>query len=164
MTQEKQTVITKDVSGKKLFVLREFDGTPEQVWKAWTESNLLDQWWAPKPWKARTKTMNFKEGGSWLYSMEGPNGEKHWSRADYKSVVEQKSFTAVDTFCDEEGNATNEFPHMHWKNEFTKTETGTKVTVEITFDNENDLNKIIETGFKEGFTMAHSNLDELLAK
>ena len=42
-TQQKQTIITKDAANKKLFVVREFDGTPHQVWKAWTESNLLDK-------------------------------------------------------------------------------------------------------------------------
>jgi uncharacterized protein YndB with AHSA1/START domain len=163
-TQKKQTIITKDAANKKLFVVREFDGTPEQVWKAWTESELLDKWWAPRPWKAKTKKMDFREGGFWLYCMEGPNGEQQWCRVDYKSIVPNKSFTAIDAFCDEEGNKTADFPNMHWKNEFSKTDTGTKVTVEITFASESDLEKIIEMGFKEGFTMAHSNLDELLAQ
>jgi len=163
-TQQKETTITKDAANKKLIVVREFDGTPEQVWKAWTQSELLDHWWAPKPWKARTKEMDFREGGFWLYYMEGPDGEKQWCRADYKSVDPGKSFSLVDAFCDEEGNPTNELPNMHWQNEFSETETGTKVTVEITFKSEADLEKILEMGFKEGFTMAHGNLDELLAK
>ena len=53
---------------------------------------------------------------------------------------------------------------MHWKVEFSKTDTGTKVKVEITFANEKDLNTIVEMGFQEGFSMAHDNLDELLVK
>jgi uncharacterized protein YndB with AHSA1/START domain len=163
-TQQKETIIKKDASNKKLFVTREFDGSPEQVWKAWTESNLLDMWWAPRPWKAKTKTMNFKEGGHWLYCMEGPQGEQHWCRLDYQTIVPNKSFTAVDAFCDETGNKTENFPNMQWKNEFIKTETGTKVAIEITFQSDADLEKIIEMGFKEGFTMAHGNLDELLAQ
>ena len=164
MTQQKQTAITKDAVNKKLFVVREFDGTPEQVWKAWTESDLLDKWWAPKPWKAKTKSMDFREGGFWLYYMEGPDGTKQWCRLDYQSIVPGKSFTSIDAFCDEQGNKTDALPSMQWKNEFSKTETGTKVTVEITFSTEADLEKIIEMGFKEGFTAAHNNLDELLAQ
>ena len=162
--QQKQTTITKGDDNKKLFVVREFDGTPEQVWKAWTDSNILDQWWAPKPWKANTKTMDFREGGHWLYYMEGPAGEKQYCRMDYQSIDPNKSFTGIDAFCDEQGNKTNELPNMKWKNEFTATATGTRVNVEITFDNEADLEKIVEMGFKEGFTAAHGNLDELLAK
>ena len=67
----KQTTISKDAANKKLIVVREFDAPLEEVWKAWTEKDLLDQWWAPKPWKAKTKTMDFREGGIWLYSMVG---------------------------------------------------------------------------------------------
>jgi uncharacterized protein YndB with AHSA1/START domain len=163
-TQQKQTTITKDAANKKLFVVREFYGTPKQVWKAWTESELLDKWWAPRPWKARTKKMDFREGGTWLYCMEGPAGEQHWCRADYQSITPNKSFAIVNGFCDENGNKTSDLPDMYWRTEFSKSGVGTKVKVEITFASEADLEKIIEMGFKEGFTAAHSNLDELLAQ
>ena len=53
---------------------------------------------------------------------------------------------------------------MHWMVQFSKASTGTKVEVEITFASVEDLEKIIEMGFKEGFAAAHNNLDELLAK
>lgn len=69
---------------------------------------------------------------------------------------------AEDSFCDENGNITNEIPGMHWQNEFSGTDTGTKVEVEITFDSEADMEKIMEMGFEVGFTAAHGNLDELL--
>ena len=163
-TATKETMISKDLANKKLFVVREFDAPLEQVWEAWTQSNLLDQWWAPKPWKAITKTMDFREGGLWLYYMEGPEGEQQYCRADYKSIDPPRSFTLTDAFCDENGNPTGELPSMHWKNVFSETGSGTKVEVEITFQSEADLEKIVEMGFKEGFTAAHSNLDELLAK
>lgn len=165
MTQQKhQTTITKDTANKKLVVVREFDGTTADVWKAWTESELLDKWWAPRPWKANTKKLDFKPGGFWLYCMEGPNGEKQWCRVDFKSIDPQNSFTSDAIFSDEEGNKAGDFPVMHWKNIFSKSGAGTKVTAEVSFDSEADLEKVVAMGFKEGFTMAHGNLDELLAK
>src|SRR5215208_333031 len=133
MSKDKQTVISKDSVNRKLIIVREFDAPLEQVWKAWTQSNLLDQWWAPQPWKAKTKTMDFREGGTWLYSMEGPEGEQHWSRADFKKIEVPKTFTSDDAFCDENGNVSTDLPGMHWKNEFSETSTGTRVPVEITF-------------------------------
>ncbi len=160
----KQTTMTKDAANKKIIVVREFEASPDEVWKAWTDSNMLDQWWAPKPWKAKTKTMDFREGGFWLYSMVAPDGTESYSRADFKTIVPNKSFIADDSFCDENGNVTHEMPGMHWKNEFSTTDTGTKVEVEITFANEADMEKIIEMGFEAGFTAAHGNLDELLKR
>jgi PhnB protein len=94
--------------------------------------------------------------------MVGPDGEQSWCRADYKTNDPGRAFTAVDAFCDENGNATTDFPSMHWKNEFIPTPTSTRVEVEITLSSEADMEKIIELGFKEGFTAAHTNLDELL--
>lgn len=164
MMATKESIFTKDAANKKINVVREFDAPVEQVWKAWTVSELLDQWWAPKPWKANTQSMDFHEGGTWFYYMEGPDGSRHYCRADYETIVPNKSYTGLDAFCDENGKMNTDFPRMHWKVVFSKSGTGTKVEVEITFTSEADMEKISEMGFQEGFTAAHTNLDELLAK
>ena len=164
MIATRETVLTKDLANKKIKVTREFDAPVEKVWRAWTEKELLDQWWAPRPWKAVTQSMNFSNGGTWLYYMEGPDGSRHYCRADYNHIVANKSYEGLDAFCDEKGNINTEFPRMNWKVAFNKEDDGTKVDVEITFSSVEDLEKIIEMGFKEGFAAAHNNLDELLAK
>jgi uncharacterized protein YndB with AHSA1/START domain len=164
MTKNNQMQIKKDVTNKKAFITRDFDASVEQVWKHWTDAKLLDSWWAPKPWRAETKTMNFSEGGIWLYCMVGPEGERHWARFDYETIAVGKSFTGKDSFCDENGNKTADLPSTHWKNDFNKSATGTTVKVELTFSTEEDMKKLFEMGFEEGFAMGLGNLDELLAK
>jgi uncharacterized protein YndB with AHSA1/START domain len=162
MSTIKETIYTKDLSNKKVMVVRDFDAPVSQVWQAWTNQQLLDEWWAPKPWKAKTKSMDFREGGTWLYSMVGPDGSESFCRADYHTIEVEKNFTASDSFCDEHGEPTNELPRMNWRNTFIPTNKGTRVEIEITFANIEDLEKIMEMGFKEGFAAAHGNLDELL--
>ncbi|MGN7724156.1 SRPBCC family protein [Chitinophaga sp. 22620] len=164
MTTKHQMQITKDASNKKLVLTREFDAEPKTVWQAYTTSKMLDQWWAPRPWKAETKSMDFKEGGTWLYAMVGPEGEKHWAKATYGKINAPEFFTVSDMFCDEQGNPTPGMPQMDWRVEFSKTAAGTKVTTYITFASEEDLQKIVEMGFEQGIAMAADNLDELLAK
>lgn len=164
MIANNQMQIVKDLPNKKITVTRHFAASVEEVWKAWTEQELLDQWWAPKPYRAETKTMNFKVGGHWLYAMAGPDNSKIWCKVEYQEIDTHKSFLAADMFCDENGNKNSDFPSMTWKNEFHPTATGTKVIVEISFAKEADLEKIIEMGFEAGFTAALGNLDELFAK
>jgi uncharacterized protein YndB with AHSA1/START domain len=164
MILNKETIYTEDLTNKKIKVVREFDAPVAQVWKAWTESELLDQWWAPKPWKANTQSMDFRDGGIWLYYMEGPDGSRHYCRADYKNIIPNKSFNGLDAFCDENGVINPDFPRMNWKTAFNASGAGTKVEVEITFATKEDMEKIIEMGFKEGFAAAHTNLDEMLAR
>ena len=159
-----QTIITQDAAARQLTIVRDFDAPVEQVWRAWTEPSLLDEWWAPKPWKAQTKRMDFREGGTWLYAMLGPDGEESWCRADFESIDPGKSYTGTDAFCDENGTVTNDPPGMHWHVAFTPLASGTRVQVVITFQSEEDMHKIVAMGFNEGFTAAHANLDSLLAE
>lgn len=153
---------TVDKENKKIHVEREFAASLSKVWAAWTQSELLEQWFAPKPWKAKTKFMDFREGGYWLYAMVSPEGEEHWGRADYLSIIPLKSYIAMDGFCDSEGVLNKEFPQNKWETNFEEISGSTIVKVELTFDTLADLEKIIEMGFKEGFLASHENLDELL--
>ncbi len=159
----KETSYQIDTNKNQIHVEREFDAPLEQVWRAWTESELLEQWWAPKPFKAVTKSMNFTNGGAWHYYMLGPDGSQFWCMVKYNSIEIHKRFEADDYFCDEEGNRNEEMPGMHWDNVFTGRGNVTKVNVHITFASEKDLERIVAMGFKEGFAMAHSNLDEIIA-
>lgn len=151
-----------DKENKKIRVEREFAANLDRIWAAWTQSELLDQWWAPKPWKAETKSMDFSEGGFWLYAMVGPDGTRHWARADYKDIKHQKSFSAFDAFCDEDGNIDTSFERSLWNNSFKEKSGSTFVNIEITYKDVASLEKIIEMGFKEGFTAGLENLDALL--
>ena len=159
----KQTVIKKDLTKKQLIATREFAAPIDLVWQAWTTPEIMDQWWAPKPWKSNTVSMDLREGGKWLYYMEGPDGTKHYCRCDYKSIVQQKSYSGLDAFCDEKGNINNDFPKTEWSVTFSETATGTLATIVMTFADVASMEKTIEMGFEQGFTMAHGNLDELLA-
>lgn len=159
-----KTTMIKDLANKQLRIIRQFDAPLDWVWRAWTDPKLLDQWWAPKPWKAETRSMDFSVGGYWLYSMNGPDGEQHWARADYKHIVPLESFQAADSFCDEQGRIDRDIPGMHWDVRFNPIEAKTTVEVCATFSTIADLEKIVEMGFQEGFTAAHGNLDELLGQ
>lgn len=158
-----ETKIEKDASGKKLIVTRSFDAPVEKVWKAWTEAELLDKWWAPRPYRAETKSMEFKVGGTWLYAMVGPEGDKQWCRVDFTAIDEGRSFSADNAFCDEQGNK-SDLSVGRWTNRFESAGNKTNAYMELAFDNEEDLEKIVAMGFKEGFSMGLSNLDELLAE
>ncbi|HLT09008.1 MAG TPA: SRPBCC domain-containing protein [Cyclobacteriaceae bacterium] len=147
---------------KTIAIQREFDAQISLVWSAWTTSELLDQWWGPKPWRAETKEMDFREGGHWHYAMVGPEGEKHWSRAAFIKIVDEKSFSVKDGFCDEEGEINPNMPQSLWENQFNQQQGKTLVSMYLSFDTVHDLDQNLEMGFQEGFTMCLNQLDELL--
>lgn len=146
-----------------IHITREFNANLELVWQAWTTPELLDQWWGPQPWRAQTKTMDFREGGYWLYAMVSPEGEKHWSKANYIAIVKEKSFASKGGFSDENGTINPAFPQNLWENNFIPKDNKVQVDMLLTYDTLADLEKEIEMGFKEGMTIDFQQLDELLA-
>lgn len=151
-------IINKDDS--TVNIKREFMANLDLVWDAWTKPEFLDQWWAPKPYQTKTKSMDFKEGGCWLYAMISPENEYHWCRNDYLKIDVKKSYTGLDAFCDENGVTNFDFPRTQWTNTFSESNNKTIVSVVAKYDGLVDLEKIIQLGFKEGFTMALENLDQ----
>jgi uncharacterized protein YndB with AHSA1/START domain len=144
-------------------VKKAFDATLPLVWQAYTDPEILDQWWAPKPWKAKTKSMDFRTGGHWLYAMVGPEGEEHWAIANYTLVEDQKRFTAEDAFSDSDGNINTAMPQSNWDSHFNSIEGGTLVTFDISYPDLAALEATIAMGFKEGLTSAAEGLDDYFA-
>lgn len=145
-----------------IHVKREFAANPELVWEAWTNPEILDQWWAPKPYYVKTKSMDFREGGTWLYAMIGPEKDTHWCRADYKKIVQRKSYSYLDAFCDENGKINTDMPRTSWNVGFKAETETTIVNVDLQYNSLEDLEKVIQLGFKEGFGMALDNLDHYI--
>jgi len=160
----REAVFSKDPSGRKLTVVRTFDASLEQVWQAWTDSALLDQWWAPRPYRAETKEMDFREGGHWLYSMVGPEGDRTFCLESFRTIELRKLITNKVIFCDDQGHEDTNMPVLYWTKRFSEADGATTVTIDIDSDTEADLKTIIEMGFQGGFTMGLNNLEELLKK
>jgi uncharacterized protein YndB with AHSA1/START domain len=153
---------TVNKANNTITVKREFSAELPLVWDAFSKPEIMDQWWAPKPWKTRTKSMDFKEGGHWHYAMVGPGGEIHWCWADYKNIQFQKKISGLDAFADEDGNLNKNLPQSKWDTTFTDKGMITLVEFYISYDDLAQLEATIQMGFKEGLSMAMDGLDELL--
>jgi uncharacterized protein YndB with AHSA1/START domain len=153
--------LTVDKSAKKVFIDREFDAELSLVWDAFTKKEILDQWWAPKPWSSKTKHMNFEVGGKRFYAMVSPEGQERWALQKYTSIRPKTNFQISNAFADKDENP--ELPGSEWN--FTFSEQSGKTKVRITIYNESleRMERMLAFGFKEGAAMQMQNLDELLA-
>ncbi|MFV8393222.1 SRPBCC family protein [Flavobacterium sp. LB2P6] len=161
MATNSKTLVVKDLEEKSILVSRTFTAPLDKVWRAYTESELLEQWWAPKPWKAETKSMRFSVGGYWLYAMVGPENEKHWGRMDYTAITPHLSFEIKDSFCDEEGTINTSLPVATGTIVFTTTVSGTLVEFKMFYSNEKEIETMIEMGFEQGITACLEQLETL---
>ena len=162
MSQNLSFDFSANKENNTITVKREFAAERSLVWDAYTKPEILDQWWAPKPWKARTKSMDFREGGRWHYAMIGPAGEEHWALATYTAIDKQNRFTGLDAFADAEGNVNKDMPQSKWDVTFKDKGEATLVEFLISYDDLAQLEATLAMGFKEGLGMAMEGLDELL--
>jgi len=153
---------TVDKSTKTVFINREFDAGLSLVWDAYTKQEILDQWWAPKPWTSRTKVMDFKVGGRRFYAMVSPEGDERWAVQKYTSITPKTNFKLFNAFADKDENP--ELPGSDWDLNFSEQDGTTRVSISIYNESLERLERMVELGFVEGTKMQLKNLEELLAK
>ncbi|WP_097460917.1 SRPBCC family protein [Mangrovitalea sediminis] len=151
-----------DKKNNTMTIKREFAAKRKLVWDCYTKSELLDQWFAPKPLKTRTKHMDFREGGYWHYVMVTPDGEEYWGRTDYQTITPIDNYTALDGFSDESGVINSELPRSKWDVTFTDASEHSIVRTVVSFGSTEELEKVIEMGMQAGMTSTLERLDELL--
>jgi uncharacterized protein YndB with AHSA1/START domain len=59
---------------------------PEAVWRAWTDPELLKQWFCPLPWRTVEAELDLRPGGIFRTVMQGPAGERHDHAGCYLEV------------------------------------------------------------------------------
>ena len=150
-----------DKQSKTVSITKEFAAELSLVWDAFTKPELLDQWVAPKPWKSKTKYMNFEVGGKRFYAMVSPEGQERWSIQEYTSITPKTNFKMFNAFADENENP--QLPGSDWDYNFSEQGDRTKVSISIYNESLERLEKLIEMGFVEGFKMSIDNLGQLLA-
>lgn len=154
---------TVDKQTHTITVTREFEADLSLVWDAFTRKEIIDQWVAPKPWRAQTKEMDFREGGRWLYAMISPEGVYHWSLVNFLKVEDKTSFTSRNSFCDENGNPKQTgFTSSITTTSFTAQGETTTVQIVKKMASLDELEGFIAMGYKEGIAMTMTNLENLL--
>ncbi|MBK8310490.1 MAG: SRPBCC domain-containing protein [Chitinophagaceae bacterium] len=152
---------TVDKSTKTVFITREFEADQSLVWDAFTKKEILDQWWAPKPFESRTKVMDFKVGGRRFYAMVSAEGQElNYSIQTYTAISPKTNFKFESVFADKEENPFP--PGSNWNLTFSEENGITKVSISIYNESLERMEKMIEMGFKEGFTKTLNELTNVL--
>lgn len=152
-----------DKQAKTVSIVKEFAAGIDLVWDAYTRAELLDQWWAPKPLRSRTKVLDFKVGGRRFYAMVSPEGDElGWVLQKYTSITPKTNFKFFNTFADKDENP--ELPGSDWDFNFSSLGETTKVNVLIYNESLERLERMIAMGTIEGMKAQLSNLEELLER
>jgi uncharacterized protein YndB with AHSA1/START domain len=73
-------------NSKEIRIIRLYDAPLKIVWDAWTDPQQLAQWWGPRGFRITTHSKELKPGGTWNYTMHGPDGIDYPNIAKYLEV------------------------------------------------------------------------------
>jgi uncharacterized protein YndB with AHSA1/START domain len=77
-------------------ITRVYDAPVEAVWDAWTDPEQVAQWWGPRGFTLTTHSKDLRPGGSWAYTMHGPDGTDYPNKTHYFEVEKHaKWFTTT---------------------------------------------------------------------
>ena len=118
---------------KELILERVFDASCEEVWKVWTDPEMLKQWWGPDNVTIPECEVDLRVGGKFYIVMEA--GE---AMGPYKGLLwpMMAEYTVV------EPNAKLAYTANAWTEGQSKEDTMNDQTTEITFAEENGKTKV----------------------
>lgn len=85
---------------RDLVLQRIIDASPDKLYRAWTEPELLKRWFAPEPWTVPRAELDVRVGGASLVVMRGPDGADHPNRGVYLDVVPDARLVFTDAYVD----------------------------------------------------------------
>lgn len=162
------------VTKNELVITRVFDAPRELVFKAWTESERLQQWWGPKGYKVEVSKLDLRPGGLFLGSQRSPEGHVMWGKFVYQEITEPEKLVFIQSFSDEEGNTIRAPFSPTWPLEIINTltfqELNGKTTMTMRGGPVNATEQEYETymgmieSLNEGLSGTFDQLDDFLAK
>jgi len=67
-------------------ITRMYNAPIETVWDAWTDPKQVGKWWGPRGFTLTTHSKDLRPGGSWKYTMHGPDGVDYPNDTQYFEV------------------------------------------------------------------------------
>jgi uncharacterized protein YndB with AHSA1/START domain len=95
-------------------ISRVFDAPRELVWKAFTESERMKQWWGPKGFTVIASKMDLRPGGTYHYGMKAPDGSAMWGKMAFREITPPERMVFINSFSDEAGGTTRHPLHLSW--------------------------------------------------
>ena len=136
---------------------RIMDAPPELVFKAYTDPELIPEWWGPRRYTTTVDKMDVRPGGAWRFIHRAADGGQHAFNGVYREVLPPKRLVFTFNYEGAPGHEVVETVT------FEGVEDGkTKMTDHMLFDSRAARDGMLNSGMEEGGTESIERLVELL--
>jgi uncharacterized protein YndB with AHSA1/START domain len=149
------------IADRELVLTRIIKAPRAKVFRAWTEPELLKQWFTPRPWTAPVAVLDVRPGGSNLIIMRDPDGNEYPNRGVYLEVVPNERLVITDAYT--EAWTPSEKPFMTAILTFEDVNGDTRYTARVLHWSVADREEHEKMGFHEGWGQCADQLAEVVA-
>lgn len=155
--------MSASLTDRELVLTRIIDAPREKVFAAWTNPELVKQWFAPKPWTTPVAELDVRPGGASLIVMRSPEGRDFPNPGIYLDVVKNERLVFTDAYV--KAWEPSEKPFMTAIITFEDAGGGkTKYTACVRHWSAADLEAHEKMGFHEGWGQCADQLNALVSK
>jgi uncharacterized protein YndB with AHSA1/START domain len=145
-----------------LLLTRLIDAPREKLFRAWTEPELLKQWFAPAPWTTPLAEVDVRPGGASLIVMRSPEGQDKPVPGVYLEVVKNEKLVYTDAYT--AGWSPSSKPFITSIITFEDEGDKTRYTARVRHWTAADKARHEEMGFRGGWGLCTDQLAALVAK
>ena len=154
-----QTATVTLPTDEQILITREFAAPKHLVYRAFTEPDLVRQWWTAKRGEMKTCEIDLRVGGKWRYVMETPDGMEVGFHGEYREIEPHERIVSTEIFEGMPEGVAEEAS----VNTATFTEEDGRTTLEILVQHSNkqfrDMH--VESGMEDGLQDALDLLEEI---
>jgi uncharacterized protein YndB with AHSA1/START domain len=147
---------------RELVLSRIIDAPPHKVYRAWTEPELLKQWFAPAPFTTPVAELDVRPGGANFLVMRSPEGQELPNRGVYLEVVPNERLVFTDAYT--EAWQPSAKPFMTVILTFEEEGRRTRYTARVRHWTAEDRETHEKMGFHQGWGQCTDQLAALVAR
>jgi uncharacterized protein YndB with AHSA1/START domain len=159
MVDKNKTTIVAESGKQEMLITREFDAPRELVFQAFTDPELVPQWWGPRRLSTLVDKMDVRVGGQWRFINQDPDGNEYGFHGVYHEVCAPERI--IDTF---EFEGLPEAGHVCLETLTLEAlpRGRTRLTAQSVFQSVADRDGALQSGMEEGLNDSYARLTELL--
>ncbi|MGW9855848.1 uncharacterized protein YndB with AHSA1/START domain [Staphylococcus hominis] len=151
-----------EVKENKIIFSRTFKASINDVFDAYTNPSLFEQWFHPQGAKTKVYRFNVKEGGEAFFAIETPE-QTSYTLTEYQKVDRPNYLEYLDYFATPEGQKDTRLPGMHISINFkSDNKQMTTVTSTSMFPTKEEAQQAVDMGVEVGMNSTLDQLEKLL--
>jgi uncharacterized protein YndB with AHSA1/START domain len=158
MIDKVKPMISAQPGGREIIITTVYDAPKDMVWRAYTESDLIKQWWGPRELTTTIEKNELKMGGIWRFVQKDPEGKEYGFHGVYHTLSRPDLIVQTFEWEGMPGHVSMQAAR------FEEKDGKTTVTGVAVFETVEDRDGMIQTGMERGVNEGAEQLAELLER